>query len=117
MPYHLFVTYIREVAAGRRICGEVTLTLNHILQFVTGAAEEPILGFALHPSIEFTLPKEVHIGISELSQGTGSTQKTHPSAEVDLQQDKDDQNDNKSVPQKRKWWEVSFQLPPLALMF
>ena len=41
--YHLFDTYIREIAAGRRVCGEVTLTLNHIFQFVTEAAKEPIM--------------------------------------------------------------------------
>ena len=98
--YHLFVTYTREVTAGRMVCGEVTLTLNHILHLVTGTAEESILGFVLYPSIEFTLPNKVHIGISELSHGTGSNEETYLSAEVKLQQDKDDENEN--VPQKMK---------------
>jgi hypothetical protein len=30
-----------------------TVTLSHILQFVTGADEEPVLGFSIHPSLEF----------------------------------------------------------------
>ena len=28
----------------------------HILEFVTGASEEPVLGFAINPSIEFDIP-------------------------------------------------------------
>ncbi|XP_061188056.1 uncharacterized protein LOC133196140 [Saccostrea echinata] len=47
--YAAFTKYLREVESGRRM----PLTLNHILQFVTGASEEPVLGFFLHPSIEF----------------------------------------------------------------
>lgn len=45
--YQLFVKYVREVAASRRVCGQTTLDLSHILQFATGTAEEPVLGFSL----------------------------------------------------------------------
>ena len=40
--YTAFSRYIREVAAGRRVTGKTTLTLNHILQFTCGADEEPV---------------------------------------------------------------------------
>lgn len=43
-----FVKYLREVAVGRRMT-----SLENVLQFVTGASEEPILGFSQHPSIHF----------------------------------------------------------------
>ena len=61
--YQAFVKYLREVAAGRRSSGDVTLSLNHILQFVTGASEEPVLGFHLKPSIKFVLPKEYQVQV------------------------------------------------------
>ncbi|XP_071947526.1 uncharacterized protein [Antedon mediterranea] len=48
--YAQFLDYVREVASGRR--GH--LTLGHLLQFVTGTDEEPVLGFVLHPQIVFT---------------------------------------------------------------
>ena len=47
--YGVFIKYVREVAAGKR----EGLTLESVLQFVTGAQEEPVLGFVLKPSIEF----------------------------------------------------------------
>ncbi|KAL5007947.1 hypothetical protein ScPMuIL_013528 [Solemya velum] len=47
--YAAFTRYVREAASGRR--GGVSL--KQILQFVTGADEEPVLGFALCPSIQF----------------------------------------------------------------
>lgn len=37
------------IAGGRR--GNVTL--GHILRFTTGADEEPVLGFKMHPALEF----------------------------------------------------------------
>lgn len=37
------------ILGGRR----VTISLQHILELVTGASAEPVLGFAQHPSIEF----------------------------------------------------------------
>ena len=40
-------------------CGQTTLDLSHILQFATGTAEEPVLGFSLAPSLEFILPTEI----------------------------------------------------------
>ena len=57
--YQLFVKYVQEVAASRRVCGQTTLDLSQILQFATGTAEEPILGFTLAPSLEFILPTEI----------------------------------------------------------
>jgi hypothetical protein len=47
--YSKFIKYVREVSRGRRVT-----TLANILEFVTGASEEPVLGFALNPSITFT---------------------------------------------------------------
>ena len=49
--YTAFYRYIREVAAGRRVTGKTTFTLNHILQFTCGADEEPVLGFSIPPQI------------------------------------------------------------------
>ena len=57
--FQLFVKYAREVAASRRLCGQTTLDLSHILQFATGTAEEPVLGFSLAPSLEFILATEI----------------------------------------------------------
>ena len=37
--------YARNVANGRR----EPITVNSLLLFVTGAAEEPVLGFTSHP--------------------------------------------------------------------
>lgn len=47
--YGLFIKYIRQVASGRR----PPLTLSSILIFITGAAEEPVLGFTQQPTITF----------------------------------------------------------------
>lgn len=52
--YMLFVRYVREVANGRWSCGSRKLELCHFLEFVTGASEEPVLGFEI--SIEFDIP-------------------------------------------------------------
>ena len=52
--YALFVKYVRQVARGRR----EPITLNSLLIFVTGAAEEPVLGFTIHPSITFLCEDE-----------------------------------------------------------
>lgn len=57
--YQLFVRYIREVASGRRSCGEKTLDLSNILEFVTGASHEPALGFVMPPVISFVIPNEI----------------------------------------------------------
>ena len=46
--YGKLVKYMREVEAGRRV-----VSLENILEFVTGSSEEPTLGFALSPNIEF----------------------------------------------------------------
>lgn len=47
--YAKFMKYLREAASGRR----AAVSLSNILQFVTGAEEEPVLGFVLHPSLRF----------------------------------------------------------------
>ena len=60
--YALFVKYVREVSSGRRD----GITLSNVLVFVTGASEEPVLGFVLQPSIKFALCEEsskVHVNI------------------------------------------------------
>ena len=46
--YAKFVKYVRKVSSGRRV-----VNLENILEFVTGASEEPVLGFAIEPSIHF----------------------------------------------------------------
>ncbi len=61
--YQAFVKFIREIAFGRRISGDLTLTLNHILQFVTGASEEPVLGFHIKSSIKVLIPKEYQVEV------------------------------------------------------
>ena len=48
--YGKFVKYMREVASGRRV-----VSLENILEFVSGASEEPILGFEIQPGIEFVV--------------------------------------------------------------
>ncbi len=50
ITYQSFVRYAQAAASGMR----GSTTLNHILQFVTGADDEPPLGFGLSPSIVFT---------------------------------------------------------------
>ena len=47
--YQMFTKYCQEAGSGRR--GNVSL--GHILQFVTGADEEPPVGFQIQPSIVF----------------------------------------------------------------
>ncbi|XP_071157579.1 uncharacterized protein [Mytilus edulis] len=49
LVYWAFVRYLREVGSGRRSA----VRLESVLQFVTGATEEPVLGFKIHPSITF----------------------------------------------------------------
>ncbi|KAK3083140.1 hypothetical protein FSP39_023263 [Pinctada imbricata] len=46
--YSCFIRFIRQVAAGNH-----GMKLSDILAFVTGAEEEPVLGFDLEPSIIF----------------------------------------------------------------
>lgn len=58
--YALFVKYVREVSSGRRD----RIILSHFLVFVAGASEEPVLGFVLHPSLNFAFCEEsnkVHV--------------------------------------------------------
>ena len=53
--YALFVKYVRQVASGRR----APLNLSSILVFVTGSAEDPVLGFAIQPTITFVCGQTV----------------------------------------------------------
>ena len=68
--YGKFVKYVREVASGRRVT-----SLENILEFVTGASEEPTLGFDQQPCIEFVLAtvKEAKIDHTEDDTGNNST--------------------------------------------
>ena len=74
--YQMFVTYVREVAASRRVCGHTTLELSHILQFSTASAEKAILGFTIEPSVEFILPREV-----KLASQQGQSAEEHTAVE------------------------------------
>lgn len=47
--YQAFLRYIQQAASGHR----ESVSLGHILHFVTGTDEEPPLGFTISPSIEF----------------------------------------------------------------
>lgn len=47
--YSKFVKYVRGVSSGRRV-----VSLGNILEFVTGSSEEPPLGFAKPPQIQFS---------------------------------------------------------------
>ena len=71
--YQMFVKYVREVAASRRMCSRTTLDLSHILQFATGSTEEPILGFMVQPSVEFILPREVKLASQQVQSGKEHT--------------------------------------------
>ena len=71
--YQMFVRYVREVAASRRVCGQLTLNLGHILQFVTCASEEPVLGFFHTPAIKFIFPKEMTTRNSEEAEQKGAS--------------------------------------------
>ena len=48
--YSKFVKYVRDVSSGHRV-----VSLGKILEFVTGTSEEPPLGFAKTPQIQFPL--------------------------------------------------------------
>lgn len=85
--YQLFVRYAREVASGRRLCGESQLELCHILEFATGASEEPVLGFGMDPSIEFVLPLTTNVQDSTVQAGVptasaGFTPTAHTCANI-----------------------------------
>lgn len=49
LTYQCFLKYLQAAASGIR----GSITLNHLLQFVTGTDEEPPLGFCLPPKITF----------------------------------------------------------------
>ena len=52
--YSKFVKYIRDVSSGRRV-----VSLGNVLEFVTGASEEPPLGFAKTPQIQFPVAEVI----------------------------------------------------------
>ena len=71
--YQLFVRYAREVASGRRICGERKLELSNILEFVTGASNEPPLGFVMPPKLQFVIPNEYASFVSAVQDRSASS--------------------------------------------
>ena len=66
--YGKFVKYVREVASGCRVT-----SLENILEFVTGASEEPTLGFDQQPCIEFVLATVKEAKIDRTEDDTGNT--------------------------------------------
>ena len=64
---------MREVASGRWSCRERQLELWHILEFATGASEEPLLGFGKDPSIKFDLPLTTNVQDSIVQEGGPTT--------------------------------------------
>ena len=90
----LFVRYVREVASGRRSCGQRHLDLCHILEFEEShfrvwilESEEPVLGFGMDPSIEFVLPLTTNVLYSTVQAGiptarTGFTPTAHTCANI-----------------------------------
>lgn len=69
------------ISGGRR----PGLTLSNLMEFVTGASEEPVLGFTLQPSIEF-----VEVGISFLPTAntcSNSMMLPRPSSELEIPAD------------------------------
>ncbi|XP_061167403.1 uncharacterized protein LOC133176276 [Saccostrea echinata] len=78
--YTVFLKYLRAVASGRR----GTVSLRDVLQFATGANEEPVLGFVLHPSIEFVESTPSTSFIPTASTCTNTLNIPRPSAEIPL---------------------------------
>nr|XP_034330272.1 uncharacterized protein LOC117690353 [Crassostrea gigas] len=83
--YTLFLKYLRAVASGRR----GTVGLRDVLQFATEATEEPVLGFVLHPSIEFVESTPGTSFIPTASTCTNTLKIPRPSAEISLPQEED----------------------------
>lgn len=63
--------------------------LRDVLQFATGATEEPVLGFVLHPSIEFVESTPGTSFIPTASTCTNTLKIPRPSAEIPLPQEED----------------------------
>ena len=66
-----------------------TVGLRDVLQFATGATEEPVLGFVLHPSIEFVESTPGTSFIPTASTCTNTLKIPRPSAEIPLPQEED----------------------------
>ncbi|XP_062572412.1 uncharacterized protein LOC134234367 [Saccostrea cucullata] len=83
--YAAFVRYLREVASGRR----EHLSIGNILQFVTGAEEEPVLGFQIPPTIQF--PEVINSFIPTANTCINSLQlpRPKPSIDTNLPEDKE----------------------------
>ena len=106
LKHQFFVRYVREVASGRRSCGERHLELCHILEFLTGASEEPVLGFGMNSSIEFVLPlirngQDSTVQAGEPTARAGFTPTAHTCANI------------LSLPRATH----EFQLPPQEKLF
>ena len=84
--YARCVKYVREVAAGRRKCGKVTLELGHILAFATGSAEEPVLGFEKMPALHFLPPHENKVTLSLPDAHQGANDSNENSSEESSKQ-------------------------------
>ena len=69
----MFFRYARAVESGRRSSGERQLELCHILEFATGASEEPILGFGMDPSIQLVPPFTTNVQDSTVQEGVSKT--------------------------------------------
>ena len=79
-PGHVVSVIFFLILGGRRNC----VTLQHVLSFTTGAEEEPVLGFQLHPTLQF-----VQATTSFIPTGNTCTNCLYlpcPSADVELPQ-------------------------------
>ena len=47
---HLLIAPAFVICRWKKSC---SISVTHILQFLTAAEEEPVLGFVLHPSLQF----------------------------------------------------------------
>ena len=56
--FSCFIKYLREVGAGRRCCGQTSISFPDILKLVTGSSKEPMLGYSIKPKVTFSIPLE-----------------------------------------------------------
>lgn len=81
--YAAFVRYVRSVGSGRR----PGLSLSNIIEFVTGASEEPVLGFAQQPSIEFVQVRDDLSFLPTANTCSNSMMLPRPSPDLSLPSD------------------------------
>lgn len=60
------------------------ISLQNVLQFATGSTEEPVLGFTLHPSIEFVEVKQGSSFLPTANTCINTMQLPRPSLLIDL---------------------------------